>query len=354
VRSALEYDDTGYASHMLFFRFLDFDLGKNMRLHRRRFLGLAVSIVASPNSSSAATAQAYPNGVVKIVLGSTAGGGTDIIARLMGQWLSQRFSQSFIVDDRPGAGSNIATEAVVRAAPDGQTLLLVTTANAINATLYDKLAFDFMRDIEPISGIARVPLVMVVNPAFPAKTVPEFIAYARTHPGTINMATGGIGGSPYVAGVLFKLMTGINLTLVPYRGLALALTDLLGGQVQALFSSLPAAGEFIKTDKIRALAVTTAVRAPSHPDIPTIDEFVPGFEASQWYGLGAPRNTPSEIIDTLNKEINAGLADQKLRSQLANLGGTVLESTPSEFRKFVASETEKWRKVIKLSGAKAR
>jgi tripartite-type tricarboxylate transporter receptor subunit TctC len=353
VRSALEYDETGYASHVLLFQFIDFDLGENMRLHRRRVLELAASIFACPYISSAATAQAYPKGVVKIVLGSTAGGGTDIIARLMGQWLSQRFSQSFIVDDRPGAGSNIATETVVRAAPDGQTLLLVTTANAINATLYDRLAFDFMRDIEPISGIARVPLVMVVNPAFPAKTVPEFIAYAQTHPGTINMATGGIGGSPYVGGVLFKLMTGINLTLVPYRGLALALTDLLGGHVQVLFSSLPAAGELIRTNEVRAIAVTTAARAPSHPDIPTIDEFVPGFEASQWYGLGAPRNTPSEIIDKLNKEINAGLADQKLKSQLGNLGGTALESTPGEFRKFIASETEKWRKVIKLSGTKA-
>jgi tripartite-type tricarboxylate transporter receptor subunit TctC len=323
-----------------------------MRLQRRSFLGLAASIVASPYSSSAASAQAYPRGVVRIVLGSTAGGGTDLIARLMGQWLSQRFRQSFIVDDRPGAGSNIATETVVRAAPDGQTLLLVTTANAINASLYEKLAFNFMRDIELISGIVRVPLVMVVNPAFPPKTVPEFIAYAHAHPGTISMATGGIGGSPYVAGVLFKFMTGSNLTLVPYRGLALALTDLLGGQVQALFSSLPAAAEFIRTNEVRAIGVTTAVRAPSHPDVSTIDEFVPGFEASQWYGLGAPRNTPSEIIDTLNREINAGLADQKLRTQLGNLGGTALEGTPGEFRKFVASDTEKWRKVINLSGAK--
>jgi tripartite-type tricarboxylate transporter receptor subunit TctC len=331
---------------------LAFDVGRNISLKRRRFLGLAAAMVASPCGASAMTAQTYPVGAVRIVLGSTAGGGTDIIARLMSHWLSERFNQSFIVDDRPGAGSNIATEAVVRAPPDGQTLLLVTTANAINATLYDKLAFDFLRDIEPISGIVRVPLVMVVNPALPAKTVPEFIAYAQAHPGTINMATGGIGGSPFVGATLFKLMTGINMTLVPYRGLALALTDLLGGQVQVLFSSLPAADEFISTNKIRALAVTTAVRAPSYPDIPTVDEFVPGFEASQWYGLGAPRNTPSGIIATLNKEVNAGLADQKLRIRLANLGGMTLASTPDDFRNFVASETEKWRKVIALSGAK--
>ena len=312
--------------------FLERSLGRNMSLQRRRFLGLAASMVVSACDSGAAIAQAYPPGIVRIVLGSTAGGGTDIIARLIGQYLSERLDRTFIVDDRPGAGSNIATEAVVRAAPDGRTLLLATTANAINATFYKNLDFDFIRDIEPVAGIARVPLVMVVKPTFPAKTVPEFIAYARKHPGAINMATGGIGGSPYVGGELFKLTTGINMTLVPYRGLALALTGLLQGQVDVMFSSLPAAEGFIKANEIRALAVTTAVRAPSHPDIPTIDEFVPGFEASQWYGLGAPRNTPSEIVDALNKEINARLADRKVRTQLGNLGGTTMESTPGEFR----------------------
>jgi len=320
---------------------------------RRDFLRLAASAAALPLAAGTASAQSYPTGVVRIVLGATAGGGSDIMARLMGQWFSERLGQIFIVDDRPGAGSNIATEVVVRAPPDGQTLLLVTTANAINATLYEKLKFDFIRDIEPVAGIIRVPLVMVVHPSFPAKTVPEFIAYAKANPGKINLATGVIGGSPHVAGELFKTMTGIDMAQISYRGLSLALTDVIGGQVQVLFSGLPAASEFIKTGELRALAVTTAARAPTHPDIPTVSEFIPGFEASQWYGIGAPRNTPSRIIEILNKETNAGLADPKLKARLADLGGIALPGSPADFRDLIASETEKWGKIIKVSGAKA-
>jgi tripartite-type tricarboxylate transporter receptor subunit TctC len=300
-----------------------------------------------------ARAQTYPARPVRILVGSTAGGGTDIMARLMGQWLSERLGQPFIVEDRSGAGSNIATEVVVRAPPDGHTLLLVTAANAINATLYEKLSFNFIRDVAPVAGLIRVPLVMVINPSLPAKTVPEFIAYAKANPGKISMATGVNGGAPHVAGELFKLLTGVNMIQVPYRGLALALGDLLSGHVQVLFSGVPAAIEFIRADKLRALAVTTVARSNTLPNIPSVAEFVPEFEASQWYGVGAPRDTSADIVATLNKEINAGLADPKLKAQLADLGGTMLASTPAEFGALVAAETEKWGKVVKFSGAKA-
>jgi tripartite-type tricarboxylate transporter receptor subunit TctC len=274
------------------------------------------------------------------------------MARLMGNWLSKRLGQPFTVEDRSGAGSNIATEVVVRAPSDGNTLLLVTTANAINATLYENLNFNFIRDIVPVAGLLRVPLTMVVHPSLPVRTVPEFIAYAKANPGKINMATGVNGGSPHVAGELFEQLTGIKMVQVSYRGLALALTDLLGGQVQVLFSSVPAAIELIRTKKLRALAVTTSTRAETLPDLPTVAEFVPGFEASQWYGVGAPKNTPAEIVETLNRAINAGLADPKLKAQLADLGGSVLAGTPAQFGELVAAETEKWGDVVRLSGTK--
>lgn len=326
---------------------------RHMQMSRRQFLHFAAPVVALPAFSRIASAQGYPVRPVRILVGSTAGGGTDIMARLMGQWLSERLGQPFIVEDRSGAGSNIATEIVVRAPPDGHTLLLVTAANAINATLYEKLNFDFIHDIAPVAGLMRAPLVMVVNPSLPVTTVPEFIAYVKANPGKISMATGVNGGAPHVAGELFKLLTGISMVQVPYRGLALALADLLSGHVQVLFSGIPAAIEFIRTGKLRALAVTTATRSETLPNIPTVADFVPDFEASQWYGVGAPRNTPAEIIETLNKEINAGLADPKLKAQLADLGGTLLVSTPADFGKLIAAETEKWGKVVKFSGAKA-
>ena len=276
-----------------------------MKLPRRQFLHLAAGAAALPAVSRIAWAQAYPTRPVRIIVGFAAGGAADIIARLIGQWLSERLGQPFVIENRPGAGSNIATEAVVRAPPDGYTLLLVGTANAINATLYDKLNFNFIRDIAPVAGIIRVPNVMVVNPSVPAKTVPEFIAYAKANPGKINMASGGIGTAAHVSGELFKMMAGVDMVHVPYRGAAPALTDLLGGQVQVMFASMPSSIEHIRAGKLRALAVTTATRSEALPDIPTVGEFVPGYEASAWYGVGAPKDTPAEIVDKLNKEINA-------------------------------------------------
>ena len=323
-----------------------------MRLLRRRFLRLAASAAALPAVSRIARAQTYPTRAVRIVVGYAAGGGTDLVARLMGRWLSERLGQPFIIENRTGAATNIGTEAVVRAPADGHTLLLAHTANAINATLYEKLNFNFIRDITPVAGIIRVPSVMVVNPSLPAKTVPEFIAYAKANPGKINMASGGAGGPDHMSGELFKTMTGVNMIHVPYRGLSPALTDLLAGQVQVIFSSLPAAIEYIRTDKLRALAVTTATRFEGTPDIPTVGDVVPGYEASQWYGVGVPKNTPVEIVDELNKEINAGLANPKLKAQLADLGGTVLPGSAADFGKLIAEETEKWAKVVKFSGAK--
>jgi tripartite-type tricarboxylate transporter receptor subunit TctC len=323
-----------------------------MEIPRRRFLELAAGATALPAAPQIARAQTYPTRPVRIIVGYAAGGGTDLVARLMGQWLSERLGQQFVIENRTGAATNIGTEAVVRAPADGYTLLLAHTANAINATLYEKLSFNFIRDITPVAGIIRVPSVMVVNPSLPAKTVPEFIAYAKANPGKINMGSGGAGGPDHMSGELFKTMTGINMIHVPYRGLSPALTDLLAGQVQVIFSSLPAAIEYIRADKLRALAVTTATRFEGTPDIPTVGDVVPGYEASQWYGVGVPKNTPVEIVEKLNKEINAGLANPKLKAQLADLGGTVLPGSAADFGKLIAEETEKWAKVVKFSGAK--
>jgi tripartite-type tricarboxylate transporter receptor subunit TctC len=324
-----------------------------MKLPRRTFLHLAAGAAALPAVSRIAWAQAYPTRPVRIIVGFPAGGGVDIIARLMGQWLSERLGQPFLIENRPGAGSNIATEVVVRAPADGYTLLLVHASNAINATLYDKLNFNFIRDIAPVAGIIVVPNVMVVNPSVPAKTVPEFIAYAKANPGKINIASGGIGGPSHVSAELFKMMTGTDMLLVSYRGMAPAVTDLLAGQVQLMFNSLPASIEYIKAGTLRALAVTTATRSETLPSIPTMREFVPGYESPTWYGVGVPKNTPAEIVDKLNKEVNAALADPKMKARLADLGGEALPGSSVAFGKFIAEETEKWAKVVKFSGAKA-
>ncbi len=324
-----------------------------MKLPRRTFLHLAAGAAALPAVSRIAWAQAYPTRPVRIIVGFPAGGGVDIIARLMGQWLSERLGQPFLIENRPGAGSNIATEVVVRAPADGYTLLLVHASNAINATLYDKLNFHFIRDIAPVAGIIIVPNVMVLNPSVPAKTVPEFIAYAKANPGKINIASGGIGGPSHVSAELFKMMTGTDMLLVSYRGMAPAVTDLLAGQVQLMFNSLPASIEYIKAGTLRALAVTTATRSETLPSIPTMREFVPGYESPTWYGVGVPKNTPAEIVDKLNKEVNAALADPKMKARLADLGGEALPGSSVAFGKFIAEETEKWAKVVKFSGAKA-
>jgi tripartite-type tricarboxylate transporter receptor subunit TctC len=320
--------------------------------HRRKFLHLAAGAAALPAVTRTTWAQAYPARPVRIIVGFPAGGGVDIVARLIGQWLSERLGQPFVIENRPGAGSNIATEVVVRAPADGYTLLLVHASNAINATLYDKLNFNFIRDIAPVAGIIAVPNVMVLNPSIPAKTVPEFIAYAKANPGKINIASGGIGGPSHVSAELFKMMTGSDMLLVSYRGMAPAVTDLLAGQVQVMFNSLPASIEYIKAGTLRALAVTTATRSETLPSIPTMGEFVPGYEATTWYGVGVPKNTPAEIIEKLSKEINAGLADAKMKARLADLGGTVLPGSPADFGKLIADETEKWAKVIKSAGIK--
>jgi tripartite-type tricarboxylate transporter receptor subunit TctC len=290
-----------------------------MKPPRRNFLHLAAGAAALLAASRIARAQAYPTRPVRIVVGFAPGGGVDIIARLIGQWLSERLGQQFIIENRPGAGTNIATEAVVRAPPDGYTLLLVNAANAVNATLYDNLSFNFVRDIAPVAGIMAASSVMVVHPSVPAKTVPEFIAYAKANPGKINMASGGVGSPSHVAGELFKMMAGVGMIHVPYRGLAPALTDLLGGQVQVIFGAVTSSIEYIKAGRLRALAVTTAKRSEVLPDLPTVGEFVPGYEASQWYGLGVAKNAPTEIIDRLNKEINVALADPNMKARLADL-----------------------------------
>ena len=320
--------------------------------HRRQFLHLAACVAALPAIPSIAHAQTYPSRPVRIVVGFPPGGPTDTAARLIGQSLSERLSQQFVIENRPGAGSNIGAEAVVRAPPDGYTLFLAYSANAINATLYDKLNFSFIRDIAPVAAINREPLVMLVNPSFPAKTVPEFITYAKANPGKINFASGGNGTPPHVSGELFKMMTGVNLVHVPYRGGGPALTDLLGGQVQTMFVAISAAIEYVRAGNLRPLAVTTASRSDALPDIPTVGDFIPGYEASTWSGIGAPKGTPAEIIDKLNKEINAGLVDPKVKARLANMGSTALPGSPADFGKLIAEETEKWAKVVKFSGAK--
>ena len=324
-----------------------------MTLPRRKFLHFAVGAAALPATSQMVRAQAYPARPVAIIVGFPAGGGSDMAARLTGQWLSQRLGQSFIIENRPGAGSNIAAEAAAQAVPDGYTLLLVTAANTINTTLHHNLSFNLIRDMVPIAGVMRVPNVMVVNPRVPASTVPEFIAYAKANPGKINMASGGYGTMIHVAGELFKMMANVDLVHVPYQGGAPALTDLVGGQVQVMFDLMSASIGFIRAGELRALAVTTANRSEVLPELPTLAEFLPGYEASSWHGLAAPRNTPSKIIDTLNRESNAGLADSKFKARLADFGGTPLAGSPTEFGKFIVEETTKWAKVIKSANIKA-
>jgi len=316
-------------------------------------LHLAAGAAALPAVSRFAWAQAYPARPVRIIVGFAAGGATDIFARMSGQWLSERLGQSFVIENRPGAGSNIAAEAVVRASPDGYTLLMVSSANAINAALYDKLNFNLVQDIAPIAGINRATYVMAVNPSFPAKTVPEFIAYAKANQGKINMASAGNGSTPHLAGELFKIMAGVNLIHVPYRGGGTALPDLLAGQVQVYFANMASSIEHIRAGKLRALAVTTAARSEALPEVPTVSEFVPGYEASGWFGIAAPKSTSSEIVDKLNKQINEGLADPKMKARLADLGGVPMPMTPAEFGKFIVDETEKWGKVIRTANIKA-
>jgi tripartite-type tricarboxylate transporter receptor subunit TctC len=324
-----------------------------MKLPRRKFLHLAAGAAALSAASRVAWAQAYPTRPVRIIVPFAPAGSTDIVARLMGQWLSERLGQQFVIENRPGGGGNIGTEAVVRASPDGYTLLMVGGWNAINATLYDKLSFNFIRDIMPVASIGSAPYVMVINPSLPAKTVPEFIAYAKANPGKISMASAGTGAPSHVSGELFKMMAGVNMVHVPYRGGGPVMTDLLGGQVQVMFAPTPTSIEHIRSGKLRALAVTTATRSDVLPDIPTLAEFVPGYEASNWYGVGIPKNTPAEIIDKLNKEINAALADPKLKGRFADVGSIPTSMTPAEFGTFVADETEKWGKVVKFVGIKA-
>jgi tripartite-type tricarboxylate transporter receptor subunit TctC len=324
-----------------------------MKLPRRKFLHLAAGAAALPAVSRIAWAQAYPSRPVRIIAPTAPGGAPDILARLIGPWLSERLGQQFVVENRPGSGTNIGTEVVVRASPDGYTLLMVASANAINATLYDKLNFIFLRDIAAVAGIISLPFVMVVNPSVPAKTVPEFIAYAKANPGKINLGSPGIGTPGHVAGELFKMMAGVEMIHVPYRGGGPVMTDLLGGQVQVLFGSTSLTIEQIRAGKLRPLAVTTATRWEGLPDIPTVNDFVSGYEASAVSGLGAPRNTPAEIIDALNKEINAALADPNMKARLADLGGTLLAGSPADFGKLMADDTEKWGKVVKFIGIKA-
>jgi tripartite-type tricarboxylate transporter receptor subunit TctC len=323
-----------------------------MKLSRRHFLHLAASGAVLPAIPCIARAQTYPTRPVRIIVGLPAGGSVDLVARLMGRWLSERLGQPLVIENRPGAGTNIATEAVVRASADGYTLLQITSANATNASLYDKLDFNFIRDIAPVASIVRALFVMVVNPSFPAKTVPEFIAYAKANPRKISMASAGNGTPGHIAGELFMVMTGINMMHVPYRGDPPALTDLIGGQVQVLFGSMPVSIEQIKAGKLRPLAVTTATRSEVLPDIPTVGEFVPGYEATGWQGVGAPKGTPTDIIDTLNRQINAGLANPSMKVRLADLGYSVLAGSPGEFGKLIADDTDKWAKVIKFAGIK--
>jgi tripartite-type tricarboxylate transporter receptor subunit TctC len=327
--------------------------GLAVKLPRRRFLHLAAGAAALPALPRIASAQAYPTRPVRIIVGFAPGGGFDIAARLTGQWLSERLGQPFVVENRPGAAANIATEAVVRAPADGYTLLLVPDTAATNATLYDKLNFNFIRDIAPVAGIVRQPLVMLVNPSVPAKTVPEFIAYAKANPGKINMASPGVGTGPHMAGELFKMLTGVNMVHVPYRGGAPVLTELLAGQVQVAFIGPVASIGYIRAEKLRPLAVATATRSAALPDLPTIGDFVAGYEASSWFGIGAPVNTPREIVTKLNREINAALADPKLNAQLTDLAAVVLPGSPADFGKHIADETEKWAKVIRAANIKS-
>jgi tripartite-type tricarboxylate transporter receptor subunit TctC len=324
-----------------------------MNLPRRRFLQLAGAAAALPAVSRSVSAQTYPARPVRLIVGFAPGGAADLSARLMGQWLSDRLGQQFVVENRTGAGSNIATEAVVKAPADGYTLLLVTPANAINASFYDKLNFVFLRDVEPVAGFMRIPNIMEVNPSFPAKTVAEFVAHAKANPGALSHASAGVGTASHLAGELFKVMTGVNMIHVPYRGNGPAVTDLLGGQVHVLFADLASSIEQVRAGTLRALAVTTTTRSAALPDIPTVSDVVPGYEASSWFGVAAPKNTPTEIVDKLNTEINAALADPKMKARLADIGAMLLTGSPADFGKLAADETEKWAKVVKFSGAKA-
>jgi tripartite-type tricarboxylate transporter receptor subunit TctC len=324
-----------------------------MKLPRRRFFHLAAGAATLAAAPRGAWAQSYPMRPVRMIVGVAPGGVYDIMARLIGHWLSAGLGQQFIIENRAGAGGNVGTEMVVHAPADGYTLLLAGSGNAINATLYEKLNFNFIRDIAPVATIALVPNVIVVNLLVPAKTLPEFIAYAKANPGKINMASAGIGSPNHMSGELFKAMAGVNMVHVPYRGGAPAIADLIAGQVQVTFSPMPSCIEHIKAGTVHALAVTTASRWPALPDIPTVAEFVPGYDASTWTGIGAPRGTPAEIVDRLNREVNAVLADPKLEAQLFDLGGTAIPGSPTDFAKFITEETEKWAKVVKFSGAKA-
>jgi tripartite-type tricarboxylate transporter receptor subunit TctC len=323
-----------------------------MKLARRQFLKSAAMATALPPVSQIAWGQAYPARPVRIICGFPGGSSSDIVARIVGQWLSERLRQPVIVDNRPGAGGNIAVEAVVNAAADGYTLLMTGPNNAVNATLYDNLKFNFIRDIAPVAGIMSVPLVMEVNLSVPARSVPEFIAYAKANPGKINMASAGNGTAVHVSGELFKMMTGVDMVHVPYRGSPLAMTDLLGGQVQVIFDNMPGSIGYLRAGKLRPLAVTTLTRSDLLPEVPPLRDFVPGYEASAWYGVGAPRNAPAAIIDRLSKEINAALVDPALKARLIDIGGTTLPGSPADLGKFIAEETEKWGKVVKFAGLK--
>ena len=323
-----------------------------MNLPRRKFLHLAAGAAALPFAPHIARAQVYPTRPVRLIVPLAPGGATDIVARLMGQWLSERLGQPFIIENRPGAGGNIGTDTVVKARPDGYTILMASTTNAINATLYDKLSFNFIRDIAPVATISRNTLVMVVHPSIPAKTVPEFIAYAKANPRKLNMASPGNGSPNHVSGELFKMMTGVDMVHVPYRSGGPALTDLLGGQMQVMFPAIVSSIEYIRADRLRALAVTAATRSDELPDIPTVAEFVPGYEASNWFGVAAPKATPAETVEKLNEEINAGLADPKIKARLAELAAMVLAGSPADFGKLIAEDTEKWAKVVKSAGIK--
>jgi tripartite-type tricarboxylate transporter receptor subunit TctC len=323
-----------------------------MKFPRRTFLHLAAGAAALPAVSRVVRAQAYPARPVRLILGYAPGNAPDMVARLMGQWLSERLGQQFIIENRTGAGSNIGTEAVVRAAPDGYTILYVTTANAVSATLFDKLNFNFIRDIAPVAGTIRVPNLVTVNPSLPVKTIAELVAYAKASPGKLNFGAPN-GGTIQLSGELFKMMSDVNIVHVPYTNQTQAVTDLLAGHMQVSFDVMPTTIEFVRTGKLRALAVTTAARSPALPDIPTVSDFVSGYESSSWHGVGVPKNTPAEIVEKLNKEINAGLADSKIKTRIADLGGVPMPMTPAGFGQFIAEETEKWSKVVKFAGAKA-
>ena len=323
-----------------------------MKLPRRHFLHLAAGAMPLPTFSRIAIAQTYPSRPVHLIVGFAAGGGYDVAARVMGQWLSERLGQQFVIENRPGASTNVATEIVVRAPADGYTLLLVGLASAINATLYEKLNFNFIRDIAPVAGIIGGPLVMVVNPSVPAKTVPEFIAYAKANPGKVNMGSAGIGSGGHLAGELLKMRAGIDMVHVPFRGAGPALTGVLGAQVEVIFASAPSSIALIRSGKLRGLAVTSTMRLEALPDLPTVGEFVPGYEVNVWFGVGAPKGTPAEVIDKLDKEINAGLADPTTKARLEDLGGIPMPMTPDEFGKMIAEDTEKWAKVVRAANIK--